>query len=442
MTDAHVLENHVLREQIFVESLGGLRVFILPKKGFRRKYAEISVRYGSNDNTFIPPGKKEPVCVPAGIAHFLEHKMFEKEWGEAFSRFAKLGTSANAYTTNNYTSYLFWALENFVESLKLLMEMAFVPHFSEQSVKKEQGIIGQEIKMYDDDPGSRLMRETMEALYSEHPVRLDVAGTVDSIAEINPELLYLCHSSFYRPKNMSLYLAGDFTKDDVMEAATNALKHVNLPTVTAGPTSTGDNEVKRMRPKESMTVEGNREVSLPVPTPLVQVAWKLPIKKASGPDMLAEEMATSILLNTLFGKSSQFFMDAYEDGLVDDLGSSHEAWPDYAYATVVAQSVSPEKFSDRVWGEIERAQKDGSQMDLEEDFNRSKKAAAGRYITIFDSLDGVGGMQARLADIGLDVFTYGELLQNLSFDLVLESLRNFIKDRSVRVIVRDSSDRG
>lgn len=434
MTGAHVLENHVLREKIFVESLGGLRVFILPKKGFRRKYAEVFVRYGSNDNVFVPPGKKEPVRVPAGIAHFMEHKMFEKKWGEAFSRFARFGTSANAYTTNNYTSYLFWALENFEESLKLLMEVAFVPFFSEQSVKKEQGIIGQEINMYDDDPGSRLMRETMEAMYSEHPVRLDVAGTVDSIAEISADLLYLCHSSFYRPSNMSLYLAGDFTNDSVMQAVADALEHVNL--------TSGDCEVKRLRPKESMEVGSNREVSLPVPTPLVQVGWKLPVTKAGGLQMLAEEMATSILLNTLFGKSSRFFMEAYEDGLVDDLGSSHEAWPDYAYATVVAQSVSPEKLSDRVWAEIERVQKCGGQMNLEEDFVRSKRAAAGRYVTLFDSLDSVGGMQARLSDIGLDVFAYGELLQNLSFDLVSKSLCDFTRDRSVRVIVKDSSDRG
>ncbi len=436
-----MLTNDTLREQIFVESLGGLRVFILPKKGFRRKYAEIFVRYGSNDNAFVPPGKAEPIRVPAGIAHFMEHKMFEKEWGEAFSRFAELGTSANAYTTNNYTSYLFWALENFEESLKLLMEVAFVPYFSEQSVKKEQGIIGQEIRMYDDDPGSRLMRETMEALYSEHPVRLDVAGTVESIAEIDAELLYLCHSSFYRPSNMSLYLAGDFAKDDVMRAVTDALEHVAQLKEAAKPSSQTGDGVERLRPKESMEVGDNREVSLPVPTPLVQVAWKLPLTKTGGLAMLAEEMATSILLNILFGKSSRFFMDAYEDGLVDDLGSSHEAWPDYAYATVVAQSVSPEKFSDRVWAEIELAQKHSGQMDLEKDFIRSKKAATGRYVTLFDSLDSVGGMHARLSDIGLDVFSYGRLLEDLSFDLVLESLRNFTRDRSVRVIVRDSSNR-
>ncbi len=449
------LVNETLREQIYCESVGGLQVFVLPKKGFRRKYAEMFVHYGSNDNAFIPPGETQPVEVPAGIAHFMEHKMFEKPWGEAFSAFAKLGASANAYTSNNYTSYLFWTLENFQDCLKLLMDIAFTPYFTPESVAKEQGIIGQEIRMYDDDPGSRLMRETMEALYSKHPVRLDVAGTQDSISQIDAELLYLCHSSFYRPANMSLFVAGDFARESVVGAVEDALASLNLPCSSGsapraaadpsggqGAVVSADDQVpKRLRPQEPPQVGGNREIILPVPIPLVQVAWKLEPPGEDGRQLVALEMATSILLNILFGKSSRFFTEIYEDGLVDDLSSAHEGWPDYAFATVVAQSSSPEELAQRIWAEVEGAKNGARRRELEEDFLRSKKASAGRYVTLFDSLDTVGEMQVHLHHVGQDIFSYGKILESLPFDLVLESLQGLRRDRSVQVVVRDGPKR-
>ena len=426
VADVTVIKDDELKEKIVSTRIGGLRVFVLPKPGFRRKYAEVFVHYGSNDNAFVPPGGRR-VEVPAGIAHFLEHKMFEKEWGEAFSEFAKIGASANAYTSNNYTSYLFWTLNSWKEALRLLFEVAFRPHFTRESVEKEQNIIGQEIRMYNDDPGSRLVRETMESLYLDHPVRLDIAGTEKSTKAITKNLLYLCHGTFYSPANMGLYLAGDFTPDEVFDVAGSLVAEF---------ATNGKEPAERLRPDEPMTVGKNAEIYLPVPVPMIQVAWKDRPALKDTDALIRSELGASILLDIIFGKSSAFFTKVYEEGLLDDLSASYESWPDYAYASVAAQTTRPEELSDRVQEEVERLRKTGVS---EEDFARTKKASLGRFVTIFDSFDTVGEMQVHLDDIGQDVFSYGRGLSALGIDDVNRKFDMLCKDRSVRAIVRDKT---
>jgi predicted Zn-dependent peptidase len=429
VVETSLLRSGPLKEEIAAARIGGLRVFVLPKKGFRRKYAEIFVHYGSNDNAFVPPGGQK-VEVPPGIAHFLEHKMFEKEWGAAFSEFARIGASVNAFTSNNYTSYLFWALSNWKEALEMLFEVAFTPHFTAESVEKEQNIIGQEIRMYDDDPGSRLMRDTLQALYLKHPVRLDLAGTQESIKKIDKDLLYLCHGTFYCPENMGLFVAGDLDPVSVFEASEKLVNRFGAACKGAP---------ERVRPEEPPSVGEDAEVSLPVPVPMMQVAWKDAPPGDDGETLAENELGASVLLDILFGKSSEFFTKVYEEGLIDDLNASYEAWPDYAFASVAAQTTRPEELAARVQEEVERARKGGVSQ---EDFLRTRKAALGRYVTLFDSFDTVGEMQAHLDDIGLDVFSYGRVLEGLRVDDVNDSLKMLRRDRSVRVIVRDKNRRG
>ena len=428
-TDAVVLRSDRLREEIVSGRVEGLRVFVLPKKGFRRKYAEIFVHYGSNDNAFVPPGGQK-VEVPPGIAHFLEHKMFEKEWGEAFSRFASIGASANAFTTNNYTSYLFWTLDRWQEALELLFEVAFTPYFTPESVAKEQGIIGQEIRMYNDEPGSRMARDLLQALYSNHPVRLDIAGTEESIKQIDRDLLYLCHRTFYCPGNMSLFVAGDLNPDTVFESAANLMRRFarrcqGVP--------------ERLRPDEPLSVGKDVETHLPVPVPMLGVAWKDVPPGEGGPELVRQELAGSLVLDLLFGKSSDFFSQVYEEGLADHVSASYEAWPDYAFALVEAQTAKPEELADRIRGHMESARSKGIP---EEDFARVKQASLGRFVTLFDSLDTVAEMQAHLDDAGLDIFKYGEILRDLRLEDVLEKLEHLRLDRSVRVIIRDGARQG
>ena len=192
-----------------VEHSSGLKIFIYPKENNNSTYAVFGTKYGSVDVNFKTSDEKETNTVPAGIAHYLEHKLFESEDGDAFTRYAKTGASANAYTSFDKTCYLFSCTENVYESLEILLDFVQTPYFTEQTVQKEQGIIGQEIRMYDDDPQWRVMFNLLRAMYHNHPVRVDIAGTVESIAEITPELLYKCYHTFYNLNNMVLCVAGN-----------------------------------------------------------------------------------------------------------------------------------------------------------------------------------------------------------------------------------------
>jgi predicted Zn-dependent peptidase len=418
-------KDKVLKEEIHSTTVNGLKVYVLPKKGFLRKYAEMFVRYGSNDNVFVPEGKNEAVEVPAGIAHFLEHKMFEKEWGEAFGAFAKLGASANAFTSNNYTSYLYWTVENFHETLDLLFDVVLTPYFTEKSVEKEQGIISQEIRMYNDHPGSRLVRESLMGLYRKHPIRIDIAGTEESIRRIDKDLLYLCHRNFYCPTNMSLFVAGDVEPAEIFQLVSR-LSEKYFPKCKG--------VKRRHRPEEPRDVGENSEVSLPVPTPLVQVTWKDVPSGNDGARMIHQEIATTILMDILFGRSSTFFTEVYEKGLVDEISYSYEAWSDYAFGGVMAQSTSPEEFAEKIWEEVARRKKTGI---AEDDFARIKKAHIGRYITIFDEFDTVGETEVHLQDVGESIFSYRDILQKMTVQDVEERLPSLDRDFSHRTIVRN-----
>lgn len=419
-----VLRDDILQEEIHCSKISGMDVFVIPKPGFKRKYAEVFVRYGSNDNAFHVPGKGL-VEVPPGIAHFLEHKMFEKSWGDAFGAFARLGASANAYTANNYTSYLFWALDNLSEALSLLFRVALEPHFTAESVAKEQDIIGQEIRMYNDDPGSRLVREVLEALYLKHPVRIDIAGTEESIKRIDKDLLYTCHSVFYRPWNMALLVGGDVDPTQVFDIVGRLIEEYGQ-----------EEAIRRERPVEPPEVGKDAVVNMTVPVPMVEVAWKHEPSGDDGAGLIRKEIASNFLLDTLFGRSSPFFTEAYEQGLLDELSASHSSWPDYCFSAVAAQSMFPEKFVDRVHDEMERVARQGVPED---DFTRAKKAAIGRYVTVFDSFDTAGEMQVHLSDIGQDIFSYGRALKAVTLDDIHDRIGAFRRDRSVSVIVRDTS---
>lgn len=419
-----ILKDELLKEEIHGAVIDGVRVFVLPKKGFRRKYAEISVHYGSNDNAFIPNGGGDPVHVPPGIAHFLEHKMFEKPWGEAFSAFAGIGASANAYTANNYTSYLFWTLENLLQALELLMEVVFSPHFTDESVEKEKSIIAQEIRMYQDQPGSRLFRETLSSLFLEHPVRLDIAGMESSIKQVTKELLHLCHSTFYCGANASLYIAGDLDPDEALELAAGVIARRGLKPCRPP---------ERIRPREPEKVGGDVRINMPVPTPLLQIGWK-DVNLKDGRELVVRESSVNMLLELMFGRSSSLFKKAHEEGLADIINFSYEAWPDYGFALVGAETANPDKLRDMVFDEIDDIKRRGVDP---RDFQRLKKTWWGRFIALFDSFDTVGQLQMRLSDIGEDVFSYGSMLRELDFDAVISGLDCLDDRRSATTVIAD-----
>src|SRR5574342_142644 len=206
-----------LQEELYHEKMSnGLNVYILPKKGFNKTYATFTTKYGSVDNTFIPLGKEEYVKVPDGIVHFLEHKLFEKEDGDVFQQFSRQGASANAFTSFTRTAYLFSSTSDVEKNLETLVDFVQDPYFSEKTVEKEKGIIGQEITMYDDNADWRLYFGLIQNMYQNHPVKIDIAGTIESIAHITKDWLYECYNTFYHPRNMLLFIVGPVDPATIM----------------------------------------------------------------------------------------------------------------------------------------------------------------------------------------------------------------------------------
>ena len=202
----------------------GLKVFFIPKEGYTKQYAIFATDYGSIDNVFCTYRRKRPLEVPEGIAHFLEHKLFESPDNNLFDKFSKLGANVNAYTNFNQTAYLFSSTDNFYESLSLLIEFVQNPYITDENVEKEKGIIAQEINMYMDNPGWRVYFNCLKAMYNEHPVKIDIAGTIESIQKINKELLYKCYNTFYNPTNMVLFVIGDLSFDEILKVVAKSQK--------------------------------------------------------------------------------------------------------------------------------------------------------------------------------------------------------------------------
>lgn len=225
MNEIKLTENRSINEKFYtLHHESGLDIYVIPKK-HSTAFAVFGTRYGSADRTFKLAGENDWLTVPDGVAHFLEHKMFENEDGtDAFSLYAPFGGNANAFTSFTTTVYLFSCTEHFDENLRVLLSFVTSPHFTEETVRKEQGIIGEEIKMYIDNPSWRVYFNLLRALYVHHPVRVDIAGTVESIAQITPEILYRCYNTFYNLHNMALCICGDVTPEQVKAVADAVLK--------------------------------------------------------------------------------------------------------------------------------------------------------------------------------------------------------------------------
>jgi len=285
----------------------GVRIFVMPKKGFRKCMAMFATGYGSIDTTYIKDGKELPV--PDGTAHFLEHKLFEEENGNVFDRFSMLGANANAFTSFATTAYYFTGTDHFYENLETLISFVQTPYFTDESVAKEQGIIGQEIKMYDDDPGWQVHYQGVEGLYHNHPVKIDIAGTVDTIAKIDAKTLYDIYSMYYHPSNMVLFIAGDVDVDKTFETAEATLKDIPpLP-----------HKIERKLPEEpDAVVKHKTEKQLDVAVPLFQITFKDNDTSLRGKALLKKEILTDMLLELMFGKSSEIYEKLYTAGLINN----------------------------------------------------------------------------------------------------------------------------
>ena len=387
----------------------GLTILLYPMPEFASAYAIFATNYGSVDETFKTQADEDFVSVPAGIAHFLEHKLFENEEGDAFLRYAKTGANANAFTSFDKTAYLFSCTQNFQQSLDILLDFVSRPYFTPATVEKEQGIIGQEIKMYEDSPEWRVYFNLLGALYHSNPVRIDIAGTVESIAEIDAGLLHRCYNTFYNLHNMTLAVAGNFNPDDVLSAADRHLK--SAPPV----------EIERKNPWEPWEIK-DRVItqSLPVALPLFQIGFK----GEPGADEAANlwgKIADEVLIDIVAGDSTPLYRRLFDDGLINQTFEGEGmANRDYSLVFYSGESRDPEKVRDALLQEITRLTNEGIPPEL---FARVKKTVYSRYIGMYGKPDAVGGLLVTAQFAGCDAYQPLEMLANLTLEQLNERLR-------------------
>ena len=417
--------NSKVKETLYVEKLkNGLTVMIIPKKGIQKKYIIWGTRYGSNDNKFIVPGTNEPIEVPKGVAHFLEHKMFEQENGKnSLDVLTSIGVSANAYTTNDHTAYLYECTENFYEALDEFMDYVQHPYFTDENVEKEKGIIGQEIKMYDDYPEWRVYLNALEAMYYKNPVKLDITGTVETISHIDKDILYKCYNTFYNPSNMCMVVSGDFDPESLIEEIKKRLLD-----------SSQNGEIKRIFEEEperivKSKIEQEMNVSKPIFT--IGIKCKAPLQN----EKVRMNIAMEIILNTLVGESSNLYKEMYQAENVFSAPSiSYEFGDNYAHILISENANDPELFYNRLREEIENFKKNGINI---EDFERNKKMIYGEYVKEYNDITGIARMF--LADFmkGINSFDYLEEIGVIDLNFVNQVLKeNFNLEKMVLSVVK------
>ncbi len=421
-----IFHEQLQEEMQFAVHESGLRVYVFPKKGFRKYYAIYGTEYGSIDRCFQVPGESELTTVPDGIAHYLEHKLFEQEdGGNAFDLFAKTGASSNAFTSFDMTAYLFSCTDKFYENLDILLGFVNHPWFTKENVAKEQGIIGQEIKMYDDDPEWRVFFNALSAMYHENPVKIDIAGTVESISHITPELLYRCYNTFYNPANMVLVLVGDV---DMEKAMTYVDKHVderrNLGQIPRG-------EVKEPDARKQELIEQKLLVS----RPLFRIGFKDVSRETDAESRLRREIANELILEAVFGKSSDFYMELYEEGLIDSsFGAETEIAKSYGFTLLGGESNQPETVYQRVKEKLNSLQQSGIPAD---DLARARKVLISGNIRMFNSVERMGNAFIRHILAGYQPLMFAQEVKKVTDEMVMEQLKNhFDSQNSVLSVVR------
>jgi predicted Zn-dependent peptidase len=395
-----------LQEELFYEKMSnGLNVYILPKAGFNKTFATFTTKYGSVDNHFVPLGKQEFKQVPDGIAHFLEHKLFEKEDGDVFQQFSRQGASANAFTSFTRTAYLFSSTSDVEKNLETLVDFVQDPYFSDKTVEKEKGIIGQEITMYDDNPDWRLYFGLIGSLYKNHPVKIDIAGTVESISHITPDLLYECYNTFYHPSNMLLFIVGPVDPKAIMDQVRDNQAKKDYK---------DQPEIQRRFPEEPIEVAEKKKVlEMNVQTSKCLVGIKALHADQSGAEMLKNELTMNVLLDLLFGKSSENYDQLYNQGLIDETFSfDYTQEQGFGFAMAGGDTPDPEKLSSALENMLFEA-KNGKAFS-EEQLERAKKKKIGAFLRAINSPEYIANQFTRYAFNDMNLFDVVPTLEKIT----------------------------
>lgn len=404
-----------LQEKLYFEELeNGLKVYLLPKPGFNKSFATFTTKYGSIDNEFVPLGQSEMKRVPDGIAHFLEHKLFEKQDYDVFEKFSAHSASSNAFTSFTRTCYLFSCTSELSENLTTLINFVQDPYFTEQTVEKEKGIIAQEIKMYDDNPDFRAYYGIINNLFKDHPVKIDIAGTVESIQPITADLLYECYHTFYHPSNMLLFVIGDFDPEDIM-----ALVRQNQSTkdyVKA-------DEIPRQYPEEpDHVVTKESTLEMEVTTPKVFLGIKDVTKDRQGEVLLKNEIAVDIIFDLMFGSSSAYYEEMLDKGYINDTFSYETNFESaFGFSIVGGDTRYPDELASSLREKLESV----STMTFNEaEFNRIKNKKVGRFLSALNSVEFIANQFTQYAFNGVHLFTILDILEKLT----IEDLQQIAKD--------------
>ncbi|MGR3763927.1 EF-P 5-aminopentanol modification-associated protein YfmH [Rossellomorea sp. NS-SX7] len=396
-----------IQENLYYEKMSnGLDVFILPKKGFNKTYATFTTKYGSIDNHFVPLNEEEFVKVPDGIAHFLEHKLFEKEDGDVFQQFSRQGASANAFTSFTRTAYLFSSTDNVERNLETLIDFVQDPYFTEKTVEKEKGIIGQEITMYDDNPDWRLYFGVIQNMYKNHPVKIDIAGTIDSITPITKDMLYQCYNTFYHPSNMLLFVVGPVDPEQVMnQVRSNQEKkpYEKMP------------EIKRQFDDEPNEVAETKQVlEMNVQSPKCLVGLKAPEPTQQGKEMLRQELSMNVFLDLLFGKSSSYYFDLYNEGLIDEtFHYDYTQENGFGFVTVGGDTEKPDLLAEKLKELLLKAKAES--LFTEDGLERTKKKKIGAFLRAVNSPEFIANQFTRYAFNEMDLFDVVPTLESLTY---------------------------
>lgn len=416
-----IVENAKIGEKyIRIKHPSGCKICLYPMKNYSTAYAIFGTNYGSVDTTFKTDSDKDFVTVPEGVAHYLEHKLFENEDCDAFQKFAKTGAYANAFTTFDKTTYHFSCSHKFEENLEILLSFVQEPYFTDETVAKEQGIIGQEIDMYRDDPGWRVFFNCLQAVYHNNPVRIDIAGTAESIKKIDKDLLYRCYNTFYNLNNMVLAIAGNFDVDKTLEICDRLLK------------KSPDRKLEKIIPTEPYEVkEKSVTAKLPCAQPIFNIMYKFP-------NMTMEEternnIVYNLMFETCLGRTSAFYTEMYEQGLINDsFNAGVFSGRGFFVGVVDGESKEPTIVKDRVNSQLKRLK---TELPSREEFENIKKRNYGSMLMGYDYVSGVASALLNCEMNGLSLFNAINITAEITYDDIVEALNKLdIDNCSISVV--------
>lgn len=402
----------LIDERVFEQELeNGLRLFIIPKPGFQKTFVTYTTQFGSLDNQFKPLGQDQFVTVPDGVAHFLEHKLFEKEEDDLFTAFAEENAQANAFTSFDRTSYLFSATDNIENNIKRLLTMVETPYFTKETVDKEKGIIAEEIKMYQEQPGYKLMFNTLRAMYQQHPIRVDIAGSVESIYDITKDDLYLCYETFYHPSNMVLFVVGDVDPEAIcriVKQHEDARNKVNQPKIERGLVDEPE-DVKEAFVTESMKIQ----------SPRLMLGFKNKPLQEAPQKYVQRDLEMSLFFELIFGEETDFYQNLLNEGLIDDtFGYQFVLEPTYSFSIVTSATEEPDKLKKLLLDELR--DKKGNFQDAEA-FELLKKQFIGEFISSLNSPEYIANQYTKLYFEGVSVFDMLDIVENITLDSINET---------------------